>query len=127
MTAELSYPIHITDCGKTVKPLLKKTSSSSSSSTQYPSYAGPNKAELDAATEKAINSGIVIGVKVSITSPYQQDMVGEVVGFKLSVESPYWRHGSAKTIDDVSCVRCRVIGPHTTYVSSYSLCELELI
>jgi hypothetical protein len=126
MTTELSYPIHITDCGKTVKPLLKKTSSSSSS-TQYPSYAGPNKAETEAATEKAINSGIVIGVKVNITTAYNQDMVGEVIGFKLPIESPFWRYGSAKTIDDVSVVRCRVEGPHQTYVSSYSLCELELL
>ena len=126
MTDQPTYPLLITDSGKTVKPLTKKPVSNHNAGGNYNSMIGPSKELTEQAIQKAIHTGFTAGEKVIIHSEHTHDITGEVVGFKSYVEKPYFRYGKSHTVDNVSVVRCRVQGS-TTYVSAYALSELELV
>ncbi len=125
----MEYPIHITNEGKTVKPLVKKTYTHSTSSSSSSGDFTATKAQVDGATEKALHSGFVVGAKVEIKSGYTATKpTGEVVGYKDTKDGVYFRYQSMRLIDDVCVIRVRVV-PATgnPYYSCYAISELELL
>lgn len=125
----MEYPIHITDEGKTVKPLVKKSYTHSTSSSSNGGGWTATKAQVDSATEKALHSGFVIGAKVEIKSNYTAAKpTGEIVGYKDTADGVCFRHQSLRLVDDVCVIRIRV-APVTgnAYYSCYAISELELL
>ena len=122
----VKYPILITDKGKTVAPLKKKVSQTQQSTNAF--MANPTKEETEKATDKAINSGFTVGVKVIVKSEHKPDEPGEIVGFKPHYEKPFYRYNKPLVIDNLSVLRVKVTpSQYSGYTSAYAISELELV